>query len=170
MSGKLFLFASAVTCLWNQSNVATAATSNKEEKSSSGMRKMFQGVASYYADKFHGRRTASGERFDQTKFTCAHKYLPFGTRILVKNTRNGKTCVVTVNDRGPFLKNRILDLSKAAATRLGITGVGQVICFAGAPGLYEADDALAEPQFRTVQPEIHGPYKISSSSMVLAMN
>lgn len=72
------------------------------------------GHASYYADKFHGRRTASGEKFDMNKMTAAHKKLPFGTKIRVTNEANGKSVIVTVNDRGPFVKAREIDLSKKA--------------------------------------------------------
>jgi len=71
-------------------------------------------VTSYYADKFHGRRTASGKIFDNQKFTAAHKTLPFGTRLKVTNQANGKSVEVIVIDRGPFTKGRELDLSKAA--------------------------------------------------------
>lgn len=71
-------------------------------------------VVSYYADKFHGRKTASGQIFDNKKFTAAHKKFPFGTRLKVTNEANGKSVEVVVNDRGPFTKGRELDLSKAA--------------------------------------------------------
>lgn len=71
-------------------------------------------LTSYYADKFHGRRTASGQIFDNKKFTAAHKTLPFGTRLKVTNEANGKSVEVIVIDRGPFTKGRELDLSKAA--------------------------------------------------------
>lgn len=71
-------------------------------------------VVSYYADKFHGRKTASGQIFDNKKFTAAHKKIPFGTRLKVTNEANGKSVEVIVNDRGPFTKGRELDLSKAA--------------------------------------------------------
>lgn len=71
-------------------------------------------VVSYYADKFHGRKTASGQVFDNKKFTAAHKKFPFGTRLKVTNEANGKSVEVTVNDRGPFTKGRELDLSKTA--------------------------------------------------------
>lgn len=72
------------------------------------------GHASYYADKFHGRKTASGERFDMHKFTAAHKKLPFGTKVRVTNEANGKSVIVEINDRGPFVKSREIDLSKKA--------------------------------------------------------
>lgn len=71
-------------------------------------------VASFYANKFHGRKTASGAIFDNNKLTAAHKTLPFGTKLKVTNLANGKSVVVEVNDRGPFVKGRELDLSKAA--------------------------------------------------------
>lgn len=71
-------------------------------------------VVSYYADKFHGRNTASGQKYDKHKFTAAHKKLPFGTKLKVTNEANGKSVIVVVNDRGPFSKSKELDLSKAA--------------------------------------------------------
>ncbi len=83
-----------------------------------------QGGASYYADKFKGRRTASGQKFRQYKMTAAHRSLPFGTKVKVKNLRNGKTVRVTINDRGPFVKGRIIDLSKRAARRLDMVRSG----------------------------------------------
>ncbi len=90
------------------------------------LNKVFKGVASFYGGKFHGRKTASGERFDQNDMTCAHRTLPFGTKLEVTNPSNGQTVNVIVNDRGPFKKNRVLDLSKAAASKLGITGLAKV--------------------------------------------
>jgi len=79
---------------------------------------VFKGVCSYYAKKFHGRKTASGELFDMHKLTAAHRRLPFGTILRVENLANGKTVRVKVNDRGPFKPGRILDLSYAAAKKL----------------------------------------------------
>lgn len=70
--------------------------------------------ASYYADKFNGKKTTSGKRFDNNKYTAAHKKLPFGTRVKVTNQANGKSVIVEVNDRGPFVKSREIDLSKRA--------------------------------------------------------
>ncbi|GAA3799343.1 hypothetical protein GCM10022600_21340 [Qipengyuania pelagi] len=78
------------------------------------------GTASYYGAKFQGRRTASGEKFDMHAMTAAHRTLPFGTLVEVTNPRNGKTVTVRINDRGPFHGNRILDVSRAAATELGL--------------------------------------------------
>jgi rare lipoprotein A len=71
-------------------------------------------VATYYADKFNGKKTASGEKFSNSKYTAAHKKLPFGTKLKVTNTANGKSVMVTVNDRGPFTKGYDIDLSKKA--------------------------------------------------------
>lgn len=83
-----------------------------------------EGQASYYADKFHGRSTASGEKYDKTLFTCAHMTLPYGTNLKVTNLDNKKTVVVRVNDRGPFSPNRIIDVSRAAAEALDIIAKG----------------------------------------------
>ncbi|MEJ2004951.1 MAG: septal ring lytic transglycosylase RlpA family protein [Cyclobacteriaceae bacterium] len=77
-----------------------------------------RGKASYYADKFEGRPTASGEKYRRNKFTAAHRKLPFGTIIRVTNLENQREVIVTVNDRGPFVKGRIIDLSRAAAESL----------------------------------------------------
>lgn len=87
-----------------------------------------KGEASYYADKFHGRKTASGELYNMNAMTASHRELPFGTLLRVKNTANGREVIVRVNDRGPYAKGRIIDLSRAAAVKLDIitSGVGQV--------------------------------------------
>ena len=82
------------------------------------------GNASYYADKFEGKKTASGATFHQRKLTAAHKTLPFGTKIKVTNINTGKTVKVKVNDRGPFVAGRIIDLSKRAAEKIGLVQKG----------------------------------------------
>ena len=82
------------------------------------------GNISYYADKFHGRKTASGARFDKNAMTAAHRTLPFGTKVEVTNLGNGKSVIVEVNDRGPYSEDRILDVSPAAARKLGMMGTG----------------------------------------------
>lgn len=86
------------------------------------------GFASYYNDYFTGKMTASGEKYDPNKLTAAHKSLPIGTMIKVTNLDNDKSVIVRVNDRGPYVKGRILDLSKSAASQLGIllSGFGRV--------------------------------------------
>ena len=76
------------------------------------------GIASYYAMKFHHRKTASGERFDNYAMTAAHKTLPFGSEVKVTNLNNGKSVTVRINDRGPFVKGRIIDLSRAAFSQI----------------------------------------------------
>ena len=82
------------------------------------------GIASYYGRKFHGRRTASGERFDMHAMTAAHPSLPFGTRVQVTRPKTGRTVHVRINDRGPFVRGRIIDLSYAAARQLGMLADG----------------------------------------------
>ena len=84
------------------------------------------GVASYYADRLHGRRTASGERYDRNAYTAAHRRLPFGTHVQVINLDNGNAVDVRINDRGPFVKGRVIDLSYAAAKKLGMLRKGVV--------------------------------------------
>ena len=81
-------------------------------------------TASYYAEDFHGKRTSNGERFNMYDYTCAHKSLPFNTILKVTNLANGKSCEVRVNDRGPFVASREIDLSKAAAVKLDMIGSG----------------------------------------------
>ncbi|MDT8436287.1 MAG: septal ring lytic transglycosylase RlpA family protein [Gemmatimonadota bacterium] len=83
-----------------------------------------EGEASWYGPGFHGRRTASGEVYDMEAMTAAHRRLPFGTRVEVRNLDNGRRTVVRINDRGPFAGGRILDLSRAAARELGVIGPG----------------------------------------------
>jgi rare lipoprotein A len=83
-----------------------------------------RGTASWYGPGFHGRKTASGERFDSNDMTAAHRSLPFGTRLRVVNETNGRSVVVRVNDRGPFAHRRIIDLAKGPAQALGLTSAG----------------------------------------------
>lgn len=90
-------------------------------------REVGRGLASWYGPRFHGRRTASGERFDQHAFTAAHRTLPFGTVVRVRSLVNGRTVDVRINDRGPFLKRRVIDLSRAAADALGLLDSGKGI-------------------------------------------
>jgi len=85
---------------------------------------VLRGRASWYGSYFQGRRTTSGERYNRFQYTCAHKTLPFGTRLRVTNMKNGKSVVVRVTDRGPFRHQRIIDLSEAAAKPLGIVECG----------------------------------------------
>jgi rare lipoprotein A len=102
---------------WRDANAAIAP--------SMGSGRSFSGVASFYGNE-SGSKTASGQRFNQNAMTCAHRSLPFGTRLRVSH--GGHSVVVTVNDRGPFVRGRVLDLSTAAARAIGLTsaGVGRV--------------------------------------------
>ncbi len=86
-----------------------------------------EGTASYYADKFEGKPTASGEKYKHAKLTAAHRTLPFGTVLRVTNTQTGQSAEVRVNDRGPFVKNRVLDVSKSAAEALGFLNKGLAV-------------------------------------------
>ena len=91
---------------------------------STHLRNLQSGVASYYGPGFHGRRTANGERFNMNAMTAAHRTLPFGTKLKVTNLNNGKTAFVRVNDRGPYAGGRIIDLSVAAAHAIGSSSSG----------------------------------------------
>ncbi len=82
------------------------------------------GIAAYYSNVFHGRRTASGERYNKNAYTAAHKRLPFGTRVRITNLENRKSVVLKINDRGPHTKNRIIDVSRRAARDLGFIRKG----------------------------------------------
>jgi rare lipoprotein A len=97
---------------WRDANASIA---------SSGSGHSFSGMASFYGNE-SGHQTASGQRFNQSAMTCAHRSLPFGTRLRV--THGDRSVIVTVNDRGPFVRGRVLDLSTGAARAIGITGVG----------------------------------------------
>jgi rare lipoprotein A len=89
--------------------------------------KSFSGNISWYGAQFNGRKTASGERFDITKATAAHRKLPFQTKVLVEDPQTGKSVVVKINDRGPFVKTRVMDLSREGARRLGTLSRG--VCY-----------------------------------------
>ncbi|EHL32171.1 septal ring lytic transglycosylase RlpA family protein [Legionella drancourtii] len=85
-----------------------------------------RGLASFYSKRLHHHKTSNGERYNMYSMTAAHPTLPFNTRLRVKNIKNGRTVVVRINDRGPFYSMRIIDLSYAAASRLGITSPSMV--------------------------------------------
>lgn len=111
-----------------------------------------RGYASWYGGKFHGRRTANGEVFDTHRLTAAHRTLPFGTLVEVRNLDNDKTVTVRINDRGPFVRGRVVDLSYAAARQIGMVGPGTAkveLAVVAAPEL--ADQALRARPFYTVQ-------------------
>lgn len=87
---------------------------------------IIKGYASYYGDEFDGRKTANGDIFSQSKYTAAHKSLPFGTKVKVTNLNNGLSVIVVINDRGPFVRGRVIDLSKAAALKIDMLTSGVV--------------------------------------------
>jgi rare lipoprotein A len=87
-------------------------------------REIERGRASWYGPRFHGRRTASGETFNMHDLTAAHKTLPFGTRVRVRNLANGQEVAVRINDRGPHVRGRVIDLSRAAAQQIGLLSMG----------------------------------------------
>ncbi len=101
------------------------------------------GHASYYSDAFTGRRTASGEAYDPDEFTGAHRTLPFGTQVRVTDRTSGRSVVVRINDRGPWGKGRVIDVSRAAARELGLIrrGIGQVEL---TPALDQTDEATTD--------------------------
>lgn len=103
--------------------VRPAASETKESVPVQG-RKVGTGEASYYGKEFAGRPTANGETFNPSEMTAAHRTLPFGTKVRVTNVRNGKSIVVRINDRGPYAKNRLIDVSKGAAQKLGMIASG----------------------------------------------
>jgi rare lipoprotein A len=83
-----------------------------------------EGIASWYGHPYHGRKTSNGETYDMDRLTAAHKTLPFGVWVVVENKRNKKTVDVRINDRGPFVDGRIIDLSRAAARKIDMIGPG----------------------------------------------
>ena len=105
--------AAGASSSWRDANAAIAP--------SSGSGRSFSGMASYYGNE-SGSKTASGQRFNQNAMTAAHRTLPFGTKLKV--THGGQSVVVTINDRGPFIRGRVLDLSTGAARAVGLTGAG----------------------------------------------
>lgn len=122
---RLFSLLLAVAAVYA---VASCAGADRSRRAAREPRYVDYGEASYYADKFQGRKTANGERYDAKKLTAAHPKLPFGTWVTVVNLKNGKRVRVRINDRGPFTGGRIIDLSRAAAAKIGIiqSGVGRV--------------------------------------------
>lgn len=107
---------------------AEEPTAEPAEAPAATRRSLGSGIASYYGAELAGNPTASGERFDPSDLTAAHRTLPFGTKLDVTNPRTGQSVVVRVNDRGPFHRSRLIDLSKEAARRIGLvrTGTGRV--------------------------------------------
>ncbi len=114
----------SVQWLPENSNINPASSTSGQTMLSEESYLVAEGKASYYSSHFHGRKTASGESFDHRHFTAAHRSLPFGTSVRVINLENGKNVVVRINDPGPHLKGRIIDVSPAAAKEIGLFGNG----------------------------------------------
>jgi rare lipoprotein A len=106
----LAVFVSAVVLSWPSVSIGSS----------------WEGMASYYGDRFHGRRTASGQRFNKHALTAAHRTLRFGTQVKVTHKNSGRSVIVTINDRGPYARGRIIDISKQAARQLGMLRSGVV--------------------------------------------
>ncbi|HYG61781.1 MAG TPA: septal ring lytic transglycosylase RlpA family protein [Thermoanaerobaculia bacterium] len=107
---------------------AAGCSANKRPTAAKSLdRPIERGVASWYGPRFHGRLTANGERYDMHEMTAAHPTLPFGTRVQVRNVRNGQSALVRINDRGPFKKNRVIDVSFAAAKAIGLVSSGTAL-------------------------------------------
>jgi rare lipoprotein A len=110
-----------------------------------------KGVCSWYGPDFHGKSTSSGETYDQYGYTAAHRTLPFNTQVRVKNPSNNKEILVRINDRGPFLKERILDLSYTGAKELGLVGPGTALIELEALGILEDVEESGQKVIRLVQ-------------------
>jgi len=110
----------------NASQSSQAPRQKKSKSSSVPSGKSYTGKASFYGGKWHGRKTANGEIYNQNSMTAAHKTLPFNTKVKVTNLNNGKSVVLRINNRGPFKKGRIIDVSVAAAKKLGMVKSGVV--------------------------------------------
>lgn len=122
---KITLAILLVVLLLIASSCGVIRRSSPPELSGSG-RIIGNGIASWYGPNFHGKLTANGERYNMNDYTAAHKTLPFNTMVRVDNVENGKSVVVRINDRGPYIDNRIIDLSRKAAREIDMIGSGTV--------------------------------------------
>lgn len=141
----LLLSIVATGCVTHQKSAALKS-SDRSQKSGRTYSVEKIGIASWYGPKFYGRKTASGERFTKHAFTCAHKTLPFGTRLEVTNLYNNKSVEVIVNDRGPYIGRRVIDLSYAAAKEIDLlkTGTAKVAIRQLTPTTSEVEEILSE--------------------------
>lgn len=153
---SLIAVLTVVILLFSAISGTAAQTRKKSTKKS-----FLSGIASFYSSHFHGRRTASGERYNQRALTAAHPSFPFGTLVRVFNTRNGRSTVVRINDRGPFHKGRVIDVSAAAAKALGFLAHGmtkvklEVLHLPGkGPPPKNLQELMPEPDLEQENPEI----------------
>ena len=116
----------AIASLFISGSASFFPTIVNAEPVETSVRVVQSGRASWYGPGFHGRRTASGETFNTNALTAAHRTLPFGTKVRVVNKHTGKSVIVRINDRGPYAHGRVIDLSKASAQAIGLSGVASV--------------------------------------------
>ena len=160
----LFLLCNALSC-----HSGSKTNSPEAEEPPDDPSQVFDGVASWYGGKFHGRKTANGERYDKNKMTCAHRSLAFGTMVRVINKATRRAVILRVNDRGPFgNKGRIIDVSEAAARELGFVDRG--VATVRVEVLSVPDPALTRPYSllaaaRTPQQEYATMLRCSLSSI-----
>ncbi|PLX86006.1 MAG: septal ring lytic transglycosylase RlpA family lipoprotein [Desulfuromonas sp.] len=128
-----------------------------------------EGGASWYGEKFHGRKTSNGEIYDMYAMTAAHKTLPLGVTVKVRHLGSGKETEVRVNDRGPFVKGRIIDLSLAAATKLGVVGPGTAPVRIEALGFRQIGEA-GKVEYRRLDSYDSGPFAIQVGAFGVAAN
>ena len=132
--GNLIVYADPITArsyrtapgelagLWRENLLSTLKICSEPFK----VKRSFTGIASWYGKGFSGRKTANGEAFNEFRYTAAHRTLPFGTRVRITNLRNQASIIVVINDRGPWIKGRVIDLSWAAARAIGNKGLAMV--------------------------------------------
>jgi rare lipoprotein A len=129
-----------------------------------------EGLASWYGKKFHGRKTSNGETYDMYAMTAAHKTLPMNVHLKVTNLDNGRSTVVRVNDRGPFVRSRIIDLSYSAAKELGVVGPGTAPVRIEALGYRDDGRTGATPQYRQLVSYDVGPFMVQIGAFTIKEN
>ena len=129
-----------------------------------------EGLASWYGKDFHGRKTSNGETYDMYAMTAAHKILPMNVFLKVTNLGNGRSAVVRVNDRGPFVKSRIIDLSYSAAKQLGVVGPGTAPVRIEALGYRESAKPGSPPNYRQPERYVLGPFMVQVGAFTIREN
>ena len=129
-----------------------------------------KGVASWYGKKFHGRKTSNGETYDMYAMTAAHKTLPMNVHLKVTNLANGRSTVVRINDRGPFVRSRIIDLSYSAAKELGVVGPGTAPVRIEALGYRDETRAGATPRYKQLASYDVGPFMVQVGAFTVKEN
>ena len=129
-----------------------------------------EGIASWYGPDFHGRKTSSGEIYNMNAFTAAHKTLPMHVSVRVTNQANGKQCVVRINDRGPFVKGRVIDLSYGAAQQIGMVGAGTAAVRVETLGYREPGPRGTPPVYTQPDSYIAGPFTVQVGAFAMPQN